>query len=116
MTNRELAPVLRRWGEIGARVRERVPTLAPCAPARRLIAAAERDAERARVALDQLMKATAAEFPGVGYDPLHVDFYTHRWLKKEHEIAYSDWLAWILDQRKDSGAVLPCSAESQAYW
>jgi hypothetical protein len=106
MTNRELAAVLRRWSEIGPRLGERVLAPVPWAPAARLIAAVERDAERASVALQGLMRATAAEFPGVGYDPLHVDFHTHRWLKKEHELAYSDWLAWILDQRNDSGAVL----------
>lgn len=111
MTTRELAAVLRRWSEIGARVGGRVLTPVPWAPAARLIAAAERDAVRASVALHELMRAAAAEFPGVGYDPLHVDFDTHRWLKKEHELAYSDWLAWIVDQRTDSGAVLSLFGE-----
>jgi len=106
MTNRELAPVLRRWGEIGARVEGPVLTAASWAPAKQMIAAVERDAERASVALSELMRTTAMEFPGIGDDPLLVDFGTHRWLNKEHEVAYSDWLAWILDQRNDSGAVL----------
>lgn len=101
MTNRELAAVLARWGEIGGRP---MPP-APWGPAAKMIAAAERDAERAGVALDELLKTSAAELPRVG-DPLLVDFDTHRWLREEHELAYSDWLAWVLEQRSESGAVL----------
>jgi hypothetical protein len=70
-----------------------------------MIDAAERDAVSAGVALAELLKTSAAEFPRVG-DPLLLDFGTHRWLKEEHELAYSDWLAWILEQRRESGAVL----------
>lgn len=106
MTTRKLAAILRRWGEIGARVSGRLLTTVPWAPAASMIWAAERDAERASVALHELLKATVAEFPGVGDDPLLFDFGTHRWLAEEHELAYSDWLAWILEQRPDSGAVL----------
>jgi len=106
MTNREPGIFLRRWGEIGARACERAPTPVPWEPAAKMIAAAERDTGRATVALSELMKATAMELPGVGDDPLRADFGAHRWLKKEHELAYSDWLAWILEQRNDSGAAL----------
>jgi hypothetical protein len=70
-----------------------------------MVQAAELDAERAGVALDDLLKTSATEFPGIG-DPLAVDFGTHRWLREEHELGYSDWLAWLLEQRGDSGAVL----------
>lgn len=101
MTNRELAAVFARWGEIGRRP---VPPV-PWGPAARMIDAAERDAVRAGAALDELLKTSAAQFPRVG-DPLLYDFGTHGWLRKEHELAYSDWLAWILKQRGDSGAVL----------
>jgi hypothetical protein len=31
-------------------------------------------------------------------DPLRTDFALHRWLKGEREEAYSDWLAWTLQQ------------------
>jgi hypothetical protein len=70
-----------------------------------MIEAAERDAERAGAALDELLNTSATSFPLVG-DPLRFDFGTHRWLKEEHELAYSDWLAWVLEQRSDSGPVL----------
>jgi hypothetical protein len=70
-----------------------------------MIAAAERDAENARVALDELLRTSAAEFPRIG-DPLLFDFGMQGWLREEHELAYSDWLAWVLEQRGESGAVL----------
>ena len=35
-------------------------------------------------------------------DPLRVDFGAHRWLKSEREEAYSDWLAWIVEQMETS--------------
>ena len=31
-------------------------------------------------------------------DPLHVDAGLNRWQRNDHEEAYSDWLAWILEQ------------------
>jgi hypothetical protein len=35
-------------------------------------------------------------------EPLLVDFGLHRWLKKEREESYSDWLAWIINQLSDA--------------
>jgi len=32
-------------------------------------------------------------------DPLLVDPGAHRWLSDSHEESYSDWLAWVLEQR-----------------
>jgi|HubBroStandDraft_1064217.scaffolds.fasta_scaffold140967_4 hypothetical protein len=106
MTNRGPAPVLRLWVWIGERIGVLVLTPVPWAPAAKMIAAVERDAGCASLALHDLLRATAMEFPGIGDDPLRADFGAHRWLKKEHELAYSDWLAWILEQRNDSGAAL----------
>jgi hypothetical protein len=70
-----------------------------------MIAAAWRDAASAKVVLSELLDSAGAEFPGIG-DPMLLDFGTHRWLREERELAYSDWLAWILEQRNDSGAIL----------
>jgi hypothetical protein len=105
MTNGELADVLFRWADIGGRPLPSVPYRVPWGPSARMIEAAERDAQRARLALDELLKTSAKEFPRVG-DPLLMDFGMHRWLGEECELAYSDWLAWILEQRSDSRAVL----------
>lgn len=34
-------------------------------------------------------------------EPLLSDFGLHRWLKREREESYSDWLAWIVEQLSD---------------
>jgi hypothetical protein len=39
-------------------------------------------------------------------DPLVCDLGLHRWLGKDREEAYSDWLAWVLQQFRDAEAVL----------
>lgn len=77
-------------------------------PAAAMIAAAERDAEVSEGVLKRLAgRMSARIFPGLG-DPLDptVDFGTHRWLAGSREESYSDWLAWILNRRGESGPVL----------
>lgn len=101
MTDRDLAAVLARWGELRP---QRLPPVL-WGPAAAMIAAAERDAKSAGIALDELLETSAAEFPQIG-EPLLLDFGAHRWLREENEPAYSAWLAWILEQRNDSGAIL----------
>lgn len=39
-------------------------------------------------------------------DPLELDFGTHRWLSSSREEAYSDWLAWTLEQTSNPGQIL----------
>lgn len=39
-------------------------------------------------------------------DPLLCDLGLHRWLGKDREEAYSDWLAWVLQQLGEADAVL----------
>jgi hypothetical protein len=39
-------------------------------------------------------------------DPLLCDLGLHRWLAKDREESYSDWLAWVLEQLGDADAVL----------
>src|ERR1700676_2738518 len=39
-------------------------------------------------------------------DPLLCDLGLHRWLARDREESYSDWLAWVLEQLGDADAVL----------
>lgn len=39
-------------------------------------------------------------------DPLKIDFGTHRWLSSSREEAYSDWLAWTLEQTSNPRQIL----------
>ncbi|TKB70796.1 MAG: hypothetical protein E8D52_01505 [Nitrospira sp.] len=34
----------------------------------------------------------------LGQDPLTIDFSLHRWLARDREEAYSDWLKWVLEE------------------
>lgn len=47
-------------------------------------------------------------------DPLQTDFGVHRWLKGDREEAYSDWLAWIV-QNLDATAVLDVFALKRLF-
>jgi hypothetical protein len=47
--------------------------------------------------MQQLLDRSDARLAPV-LDPLRTDFALHRWLKGEREEAYSDWLAWTLQQ------------------
>ena len=40
-------------------------------------------------------------------DPFLLDFGTARWLKPKNEVAYSDWLAWIVERLKKAELILP---------
>lgn len=47
-------------------------------------------------------------------DPLLCDLGTHHWLEQER--SYSDWLAWVLEQLRDSRAVLRVFGIEDAEW
>ena len=99
------AGILRQWAVLGRSVR--VGSLAvDWTAAARMIEAAEKDAKESRKALKGLLERSKTEhFLGFG-DPLDLDFGAHRWLKGSREEAWSDWLAWILEQKGDGDQVL----------
>ena len=103
------AGILRRWAALGRSIRVDSPAV-DWTPALRMKDAAEKDAEESRKVLKGLFECSEAEhFPGFG-DPLDLDpdldFGAHRWLKDSREEAWSDWLAWILERKRDGGQVL----------
>ena len=55
--------------------------------------------------MQQLLYRSNARLAPV-LDPLLTDFALHRWLKGEREEAYSDWLAWTLQQLGSVAGVL----------
>jgi hypothetical protein len=100
------AEILRQWVTLGSSIRVDSPAV-DWKAASSMIAAAEKDAEKSRQVLKVLFKRSAERFPGFG-DPLDtgLNFGAHRWLKDSREEAWSDWLAWILEQKEDSAQVL----------
>lgn len=47
--------------------------------------------------MKQLLKSSSFKFRPL-HDPLEIELGTHRWLAREREEAYSDWMKWILEQ------------------
>jgi hypothetical protein len=72
-----------------------------------MVAALDRDAERAMRELNGLLAVSGELFPGPG-DPLNsdLDLTAHRWLRGDREESYSDWLALILGQQADFRKIL----------
>jgi hypothetical protein len=77
-------------------------------PVYRMITAAKRDSAKAERRLAVLFnKSRKGFFPDFG-DPLDADLGLgkNRWLKRANEMAYSDWLAWILGRQRNPAKVL----------
>lgn len=53
--------------------------------------------EEQRKALDGILRESNDRLSPL-CDPLTVDLGSHRWLREERETAYSDWLAWVIQQ------------------
>ncbi|HWR14163.1 MAG TPA: hypothetical protein VN577_05015 [Terriglobales bacterium] len=64
---------------------------------REFLQAAIRESESRRAELVGLLDRSDAVFAPL-QDPLRADAGLNRWLRQEREEAYSDWLAWILQQ------------------
>ena len=72
-----------------------------------LIRVAEAEAQKLEFELKQLLNNCDAELCAISLcDPLLADAGLNRWLNKEREEAYSDWLEWILDQLGSAADVL----------
>ena len=90
--------VLRRWGSLGRgmNVVKQKPAIT-WVPLQRMIEAAKASMTSEGNRLRRLLNCSIQYLTPLG-DPLVVDFGAHRWLKRQREEAYSDWLAWILEQ------------------
>jgi hypothetical protein len=67
------------------------------APVQRMIQAAQNSMRLEGKKLRDLLERSNQRLAPLA-DPLFVDFAAHRWLQHQREEAYSDWLAWILEQ------------------
>ena len=91
--NSEAAEALRTWASL--------PNSAPVSwkPLANMVRVAEAEALRLESRLNQLVNTSDAGLKRVSLsEPLKADLGLNRWLRKEREEAYSDWLAWILEE------------------
>jgi hypothetical protein len=93
MTVTGAAEILRTWASFFH------PARVSWGPVTEMIRVAEAEAQKLEFELNQLLSDSDAQLSAISLrDPLMVDAGLNRWLKKEREEAYSDWLKWILDQ------------------
>ena len=89
----ESAKLLQAWASLYK------PAPVSWSPVAEMIRVAEAEAQKLESELKQLLNTSDAQLRAISLcDPLLADAGLNRWLKKEREEAYSDWLAWILDQ------------------
>jgi hypothetical protein len=93
------APILRNWAKF--RRQRRTSWL----PVEAILKAARNQSFKAQGYLEDLLNRSDALFDPL-CDPLHTDLGLHRWLRKDREEAYSDWLAWIIQQISEPEDVL----------
>jgi hypothetical protein len=87
------ADALRIWASLFS------PALASWNPLGNMVKVAEAEAQKLKSRLDALLNTSDASLRGISLcEPLRADLGLNRWLKKEREEAYSDWLEWILQQ------------------
>jgi hypothetical protein len=77
--------------------RDEPPIVPDLRPLRRVLSAYARFQKTEARWIEQLLKKSTTKLHPLD-DPLLVDLGTHRWLKGSREEAYSDWLAWVLEQ------------------
>jgi hypothetical protein len=79
--------------------------MAGAEPLRLLIAAAGRNAARAKGEFAVIAAVSDELLAALGEPLLALDFTEHRWVGERREEAYSDWLTWVLAQA-DAAEVL----------
>jgi hypothetical protein len=89
----ELAQVVRTWACLPRAANSNWDSVS------NIIRAAETDSAKQELELRQLLNESDARLKKVSLcDPLHAGLGLNRWLRKEREEAYSDWLEWVLQQ------------------
>jgi hypothetical protein len=74
-------------------------------PFRRVAAAFQSFAESEQVHLDNLLRRSDHGLTPLS-DPLRLSLRKHRWLQREREESYSDWLAWLLQEMGSTESAL----------
>jgi hypothetical protein len=113
---RDLSDILKLWSGLGRAAREGDYSCT-WAGALRIVNAAEPWFKVCREELKGLLIQSDTRLAPLG-EPLLLDFGVHRWLRREREESYSDWLAWIIDQLPSADHVfqllgITCPAEYQ---
>jgi hypothetical protein len=89
---------LAKWAILGKQLREVNEQTGPSwLPVKRMISATKPILQANRAEARRLLKASNQLFAPFT-DPFEMELGLHRWLSGEREEAYSDWLAWVIEQ------------------
>ncbi len=92
---RRLADVLVQWQELQRCIVHAPPEFFSWDPANRLIESAGKLDEYANMQFNEALEGSDSHLAPLS-DPLRLNLGEHRWLSKDREESYSDWLVWIL--------------------
>lgn len=100
-----LISTLQNWGALGRKY-SRTPPVEPVewGAVKRIVTATAPMLRAIAAQLNDLLNRSDEMLRPLA-DPLRTDFGAHRWLRGNREEAYSDWLAWIL-QNLDATSIL----------
>jgi hypothetical protein len=89
----QLIEVVRTWASLSSAANSNWDSVG------NIIRAAETDSKKQELELLRLLRESDDRLEAVSLcDPLHAGLGLNRWLRKEREEAYSDWLEWVLQQ------------------
>jgi hypothetical protein len=91
--------ILKRWGKIGKSIAQRQQRNFDWLAVKRMISATKPLLDANRENAKRLLEQSNFYLTPLK-DPFDMDFGLHRWLQEDREEAYSDWLAWIIEQLK----------------
>jgi hypothetical protein len=89
--------ILKRWGRLGKDITQRRQPSVDWLAVKRMVSATKPLLDANREDAQRLLEQSNRYLNPVR-DPFEMDFGLHRWLQKDREEAYSDWLAWIVGQ------------------
>jgi hypothetical protein len=110
----------RRWAALGTSVTiARQRQMTDWRSVARMVEAAKKTLKGEATRLRSLLAESDRQLAPWG-EPLTVDLGMHRWLAADREEAYSDWLAWVVEQLKTPDLVFrlfgqPCCSEWSAH-
>lgn len=110
---RSQAELIATWGQLGRLLTQMSQRAPDWQPVTNMLGAAVPHFQARAAALNDLLNDSDHLLRPLG-DPLRLDFGAHRWLKGDREEAYSDWLAWIVENL-DAPAILELFSIGRLY-
>jgi hypothetical protein len=89
------AKIMKAWVKLGKDIQKSQHHM-NWTPVKKIIKASGKFFAEERAALQDVLRRSNKQLGGC--DPLTINLGAHRWLREEREEAYSDWLAWVIEQ------------------